>query len=369
MKALSRRRLIAGVGALAASVGSGCSDDAAAAPSLQSDVLAALATHVFVPTMAAFDASAQALASALAALGSSATTATLSAARDAWRACRAAWKVSRAFGYGPTKEHDGNIDWTPIKPDNIEASIAGAATFTSDDVAKLGTSSKGLLAIEYLIFDSAATDAVVLARLDTDAGASARRSFVSALGADLAREASALKAEWDTFGQEVAKAGNGGTVYARAQTALDDVVGELVFQTDVTANAGVAAPLGLKTGGAIAPELEIARLSDNTLTDITNELSGVEAVWTGRFADVDDLGIDDLVREKSPDLADQVVAKIAEAKAAVAAVPPPFRTALTGAPATLQAAFDVIIALKKLLSADVVTALGVTLSVNDNDGD
>ncbi len=365
---LTRRRYLSALAAFAASAVS-CGEETAPAPSLQPDVLTSLATHVFVPTIAAFSASAQALSAALAALGAGATVPTLVAAREAWRSCRAPWKQARAFGYGPTKDHDGNIDWTPIKPDNIEQAIASAPAFTADDIAGRGTSSKGLLALEYLLFDPALTDDAVVAKLTTDAGADARRSYVVALGADLAREAAALEAEWAAFGPEIAKAGSGSAVYQRAQTAIDDIVGQLVFQVDVTANDGIAAPLGLKTGGAIAPELEVARLSDNTLTDIESELAGIEAVWNGRFADVDDLGIDDLVREKSAALADDVLAKIAAAKAAVAAIPPPLRTALTAAPATLQAAFDAIIALKKLLAADVVTTLGVTLSVNDNDGD
>jgi hypothetical protein len=366
--ALTRRRYLSGLAGIAVSAVS-CGDETAPPASMQPDVLNALATHVFVPTIAAFDASAQALAGALGAFGAGATVQTLAAARDAWRVARAAWKIARAFGYGPTKEHDGNIDWTPVKPDNIEEAIASAPSFTADDIAARGTSSKGLLALEYLLFDPTLSDDAIVIKLTTDPGADARRSYVVALGADLAREATALKTKWDAFGPEIAKAGSGSAVYERAQTAIDDIVGQIVFQTDVTANDGIAAPLGLKTGGSVAPELETARLSDNTLADIQNELLGIEAVWSGRFADVDDLGIDDLVREKSAALADDVLAAIAAAKAAVAAVPPPMRTALTGAPTSLQAAFDAIIALKKILAADVVTTLGVTLSVNDNDGD
>lgn len=374
MKEMKRRTFIVGAagvaaGGVAAGIIAGCGDDSTTPPTEEGNAVAALSEHVMVPTVIAFATAAQALSVSLTAFSGGPTLATLTAARQAWRDARAAWMQTRAFGFGPTKEHDGNIDWTPVKTDNIEVAIASAASFTADDIAGKGTSSKGFLALEYLLFDPAAADDVVLARFDTAADAAPRKSYVDALGADLTREAAAVRTKWEAFGPELATAGSGSTVYARAQTALDDVVGQIVFQTDVTANDGIAAPLGLKTGGAIQPEVEVARLSDNTLDDIANELVGIEAIWEGRYADVDDLGIDDLVRKKSAALADDVRAKIAAAKAAVTAVPPPMRTALTGAPASLQAAFDAIIALKKILAADVVTALGVTLSVNDNDGD
>ncbi len=371
---IARRKLVAGVVGLAAgcslaAAAAGCSDDDAPPPTEEGNVLGSLAETVIVPTAQAFGTAAAALAASLVALNAGATTATLTAARQAWRDARAAWMRSRAFGFGPTKEHDGNIDWTPTKPANIDSTIASKPSFTADDIAALGTSSKGFLALEYLLFDPMATDDAVLAKLSTAPDASAKRSYVEALGADLSREASALQAKWEAFGPELSSAGNGSSVYQRAQTAIDDIVGQLVFQVDVTANDGIAAPLGLKTGGTVQPDLELARLSDNTLDDVTNELVGIENVWEGAFDGADDLGIDDLVRKKSAALADDVRAKIAAAKAAVAAVPPPMRTALGSSTATLQAAFDAIIALKKILAADVVTTLGVTLSVNDNDGD
>jgi uncharacterized protein len=372
---IARRKLIVGVVGLAAGGASfvaalaSCSDDEAPPPSEEGNVLGGLADTVIVPTAQAFGTAATALAVSLVALNAGATAATLSAARQAWRDARAAWMRARAFGFGPTKEHDGNIDWTPTKPANIDTTIASKPSFTGDDIAALGTSSKGLLAIEYLLFDPMATDEAVLAKLTTAPDAVAKRSYLEALGSDLSREAAALQAKWEAFGPELASAGNGSNVYVHAQTAIDDIVGQLVFQVDVTANDGIAAPLGLKTGGTVQPDLEIARLSDNTLDDVMNELAGVENIWDGTFNGADDLGIDDLVRKKSASLADDVRAKIAAAKAAVQAVSPPMRTALTSSTTSLQAAFDAIIALKKILAADVVTTLGVTLSVNDNDGD
>lgn len=372
---IARRKLIVGVvgvaagGASVGAVAAGCSDDEAPPPTEEGNVLGSLAETVIVPTAQAFGAAASALAASLVALGAGATIATLGAARQAWRDARAAWMRSRAFGFGPTKEHAPNIDWTPAKPANIDMTIASKSSFTADDIAALGTSSKGFLALEYLLFDPMATDDAVVAKLATAPDAAAKRSYLEALGADLSREAAALQAKWEAFGPELASAGNGSTVYVHAQTAIDDIVGELVYGVDIAANEGIAAPLGLKTGGTVQPELEIARLSDNTLDDVVNELVGIENIWEGTFNGADDLGVDDLVRKKSASLADDVRAKIAAAKAAVQAVPPPMRTTLTSSTASLQAAFDAIIALKKILAADVVTALGVTLSVNDNDGD
>jgi predicted lipoprotein len=358
------------LGAVAAVLPVGCGTEHPPAFD-RSAMLSDLTEMVMLPTLRSFSAGAAALSADLAALAGGPAAAALDAVAASWRACREPWRRSRVFGLGPTQELDGNIDYTPIKEDNIETAIASQPSFTQADIVTLGTSSKGLMAIEYLVFDAEGGAAAVLARLTDAATGSQRRSYLDALGQDLAVQAAALTSAWDEGGyaREVATAGDESATFRAAKDAIDALVNQIIFVVDTTANAGIAAPLGLKTGGTPRPELEIARRSDNTLADVTNDLLGARALWDGAGGGGDGLGLSDLLRDRSASLDDDVRAAMDAALAAVAAVPPPMRTALVSAPSTLQAAFDAVIALKRLLATDVVTALGVTLSVNDNDGD
>ena len=60
---------------------------------------------------------------------------------------------------------------------------------------------------------------------------------------------------------------------------------------------------------------------------------------------------------------------IDEALAAIAAIPHPYRDALTGEPASIDAALEAVRALQRLLGTEVVAVLGATLAFNGNDGD
>jgi predicted lipoprotein len=62
-------------------------------------------------------------------------------------------------------------------------------------------------------------------------------------------------------------------------------------------------------------------------------------------------------------------AALADAEAALLAIPEPFTDALTDSPETAQAAYDSLKALKRVLATEVLSSLGASLKFSDNDGD
>lgn len=335
-----------------------------------------LAYDVAVPTFNALAVQAGILSQALIALEGDPTTATLSASQEAWRATRVAWKRSRVLGFGPAKAMEARVDWVPADADRIEEAVAAKA-FDAPSIQQLGSSQRGFLALEYLLFDAEGGNVVVL---DGLLASSDRRALARALGADLAAAFADLAAAWDPaagdYAGELAEAGEGSTAFPESKNAVDALVNESIFVVEYVLGDEIAKPLGLRNDGVPQPDLVIAGRSDASLDDSIAQLESFQAVYTGVLPsdggaiETSKGGLSDLVKSRgSASLDADVRAATQGALDAVRAVPRPLRTAITAHPTEVQRAYDALRALKTLLAADVATKLGATLSFNDNDGD
>lgn len=369
IRRIARRALITGVIAapLAASARwmVGCSDGTDPGEFDQSAMLRQLADNVMAPTLEELAVRTAALSTALDALAEGPADATLDAARNAWKAARSTWKQTQAFAFGPAEKLEPSIDWWPADGAAIDEYIAEGGPF---DVSKFGANKKGFMALEYLLFDNAAGDTEILERLVGTAS-----ELAAALGADLAAQTAALWETWDpTRGGYADAYGNAGPeseFYKSPKDALDIVVNQMIFMADTAANRQVADPLGLKTGGTVMPELEESRRSDNSLVDLEDRIRGIDAVWEGRYGEVDGLGLVDMVKSRSEPLVGEVRSTIDAAYAAIDALSQTLRLSLTLEPDKVEALFEAIIEIKRVFGSDLVTVLGVTLTFNDNDGD
>lgn len=351
-----------------------CSNSADSAADAK-PVLVDLTNNVMLPTYRAVDASAGALLTATKALEAAPSAATLTAAQGAWRAARKPWHQGEAFRFGPVKTKDitSAVDFWPARGETIDAALAGQEPFTVASVEALGANAKGFHGLEYVLFDAAAGDAAVLVRLTTDPLAKRRLAYASAAAEHLKGKTAELLAAWEpagaNFAREITEAGSGSALFPSGKAAVDQIVNSAVFATELVTATQIGKPYGTKTGGNPQPDLEESPRSDNSLADMLDTLEGARNVYTGAFGAVDGKGISDLVRAKNPALDDRVLVAFDDAKAKVAAVPPPFRTAITGERPAVEAAYQACRTLKNTMSTEVATALATTLQFNDNDGD
>ena len=81
---------------------------------------------------------------------------TLQAARAAWWAARAPWKHSEIVMFGPATEQPYRIyplaDLWPARTDTIEALLASSAAVSADAVAAMGGATRGMPALEYMLW-------------------------------------------------------------------------------------------------------------------------------------------------------------------------------------------------------------------------
>ncbi len=342
----------------------------------QRAVIRDLANVVMRPWQSEVAAGAATVKTTIAAFCDAPTEANLNAAQAAWRAARAPWKHAEMLRFGPAEDLriGSAIDFWPVRPDTIELAITSAPEpITAEHIASLGTSSKGSPALEYLIFDPSAGNAAILLSLGgMDAEATQRCAYTRALGEAFANDAAALEAAWSPTGggfvDQVANAGSGSTTFTSGQAAIGRVVNLLNASLQVTNENKLSGPLGLNTG---SPDLLLveSRFSDHSLDDLLENLHGVEEVYFGRHGDKSGQGLTVLVNARSSAIDTAVKQALTEALSKVSAIPQPLRTSIAAHPDSIIAAHAAIRALRIRLSTDVASVLGVSILLNDSDGD
>lgn len=298
----------------------------------------------------------------------------LAEAQDAWRRTRGPLKRSEAFLFGPVKDLGINqaIDFWPTRPNNIEDAIAGDGDFDQAFVESLGTSAKGLPAIEYLLFDPVGGNAAILARLTDPTTGAHRCDYLSALAVNVQSQAQTLRDAWDSddgaFLQNLIEAGDS-KPYPNVSMAISDFVNSMIFLSEAVQGTKLGGPLGKKTGGNPSPSSAESFFSDNSLEDIISNLEGLKSLYLAQYGGQDGLGFDDYIRSKDPVLADEITLQIDAALDAVRSIPPPLTTAVELNSGPVEAAYNEVRQVQVLLESQFASLLGATVTFNDNDGD
>lgn len=343
---------------------------------LQKAVMGDLAKIVIYPWQKELATEATAVESTVTAFCAASTEANLVAAQNAWRKARIPWKHAEMVRLGPVEELrlGAAIDFWPVRPDTIEAAITSAPEpVTAEHIAALGTSSKGLPAIEYLLFDPIGGNATILTSLGgMDAAAVKRCDYARALAETFANDAAALEAAWNPMGgayiDELVNAGAGSKTFTSGQAGIAGIVNLLNASLQGLNENKLSAPLGLNTASPDATLVE-SRYSDNSLTDLLENLRGVEEIYYGRHGETSGQGLSVLVNARSSAIDSAVKTALTDAESKVSAIAPPLRTAITAQPETATATHAAIRALRIRLSTDVASVLGVSILLNDTDGD
>jgi putative iron-regulated protein len=330
--------------------------------------------QVILPTYVELSARTAELAEQLDTLGTAPSEVDLSLLRQAYFDVRGPWEESQAFGFGPAVElhAQAGIDQSPIDAAKLDAELASDTELSVKYVRGLGANKRGLHAIEYLLFPATPElDALLLA---DDAGGQRRRQFLSAAGQVVADQAAQLLLAWDPtdgdYAGKFSRPGGPDSVAATVQAGLDSLLNEAVVVSEVLANVKLGGPLGVTKGGKVDPSAQESERSGATSGDLLANLRGVRNVYLAAREDsASSASLSSLVHGRSPSADLHARAALAEAEAALRAMPEPFTRALEESPESVEAAYESTKALKRVLATEVLGTLGASLKFSDNDGD
>lgn len=312
--------------------------------------------HVIVPTYTLLAARVDALKTAVEALAADPTATTVEAARAAWIAARQPWEQSEAFLFGPVNSfgYDPALDTWPLNEADLDAVLAGEDPLTPEFVQALPESLKGYHTVEYLIFGADSTK-------EASAYTPRELEYLKATAEDMAQNAQLLARSWTTrvdgrapYADVFRTAGEAGnSAYPSIQAAGQEIVEGMVGILDEVANGKIAEPYDNRD-----PRLVESQFSFNSQIDFQDNIRGVRRAWLG-------LGPDDaspagaslsgFVARRDPALAERVLAELDAGIAAIAAIPSPFRDAITqpGAASKIEAAQAALRTAQATLEADV----------------
>ncbi len=277
-----------------------------------------------------------------------ATEPELLACRTTWRSARETWEQSEAFLFGPvsTDNIDPRIDTWPVNFTDLEQQLASEAEFTEAYIDDLEDALKGFHPIEYLIFgEDGNKPAAALSTRD--------KEYLKGLAQNLKKLTADLKDEWQpatsgSYHQIFSTAGEGSTSYPTHKAAVEELVNAMAGICDEVANGKID-----EVFVAQDPTLEESPFSQNSITDFTNNIKGVQDVYLGKYA-ADGKGLEDLVREYNLQLDGDIKLKLAAALTALGNITDPFGEAITTQPILVQNAVDAINDLKTILEEDLM---------------
>lgn len=313
------------------------------------------------------------------------------AARSAWMHSIDVWEQAEMLRYGPSAPFDtlggqnlreSIYAWPDVNRCLIEQQVVSRA-YERPDFSELSTSTRGLAAMEYLLFyegiDNAcqATDAInamgTWAALTPDELRQRKAGYARAIAADVVAAARRIVTAWhpNGFQAQVETAGLGSTIFPTQQVAFSVIAeGAFYLDTDVK-DLRLGRPLGIVNCPAgRCPEALESQWADRGREHLRNNLRGARLVLEGCAAG-NNQGFDDRLEAAGAGaLANQMRADLNAAEAAINAIPgTSLRQALASDPASLMRVHAAIKELTDFLKGEFSMTLQIvsTRVAGDND--
>lgn len=333
------------------------------------------------------------LVTATEALASNPNQATRTEAQAAWTRAIDAWQVAELLRYGPAADRatlggkglrEEIYAWPDLNRCLIEEQIVSRA-YEGAGFASLSTSTRGLGAIEYLLFYPGADNACgpmstinttgAWAALSADELSRRKAAYARSAAADVATRTKELVAAWEPAGflAQLAGAGRGSTLFPTQQDAISASAEALFFLDTELKDRKLAAPLGIAATscmGTICPDARESLWAERGKQHVRNNLAGARLLMEGCAAG-SGLGFDDLLEAVGASgLVTKMRTDLAAAEAAVDAIPgDSLGQALRTDRASVQRAYDAVKEVTDFLKLEFSMALAITSKRVEGDHD
>lgn len=339
--------------------------------------------NVILPAHEAFVSESALLVQKVHAFQAEPTVEKLEALQAQWKQVSLAWKACELFELGPVQEvfiHNLIHKW-PTNPKLIEEHLASADSIDQDLIDSIGSTSKGLPAIEYLIFwnmpeggsDDLDNTAILSTLTDAPDGPK-RMQYLVELVKNLHHESQILLNIWEGSGNNYAEDFiNADSDGGELQSSISMLTNAMVAQLEEMLKMNLGDPLGHSTYGKPQPEKVEAGRSEHSLPNLIRNLETFKIAFNGGSSE-EQLGFDDYLdfldaQYENEPLSAKINAQTDAALAALKAIDGPLHVAVVEHPDQVRAAHEELKQLLVLIKADMVNHFGVTITFNDNDGD
>lgn len=291
----------------------------------------------------------------------------LESLRAQWLGATLAWKTVEVYALPGLFLIHNAIEKRPARAAFIEDVIEqtspdGLGALDAAFIESVGSTSKGLAAVEYLVFPSDGHPAPVLESFADPV----RGAFLTALTANLAAKTEELYLFWAPEGGDYVRTfRENDSEGADIRGSISLLANQTIQLTETVMRKRLGVPMGSPDGVPAPREVE-SYASGESLALMSANLESLRQIL--------DAGLDDYLDylDRSPadrKLSSAIRTQIETALDAIAGVPVPLSRAVTEAPAEVERAFEALRPLLVFVKTDMAALLGITVTFSDNDGD
>ena len=369
MRKFSRRIL---VGALL-TVAISC--DKESTPSATFDrgpLLENLGESVILPAYDTLTSRALRLETAAEAFAGNAGAEELSALRDHWLAAYIAFQHCAYFNFGPADELLLNtaLNTFPTSKVKVDDNIASGSY---DLAAVSSNNAKGFSALDYLLYGTGDSDVEILEMYSADPDASQRKQYLLDVVTDIRLRSEAVFTKWAPAGDNYI-----GTFVSLTGNDVGSATGMLLnaaiqyLERDLRDNK-IGIPLGIRSLNVPIPDNCEALHSEKSITLAGESTLALQNIYLGKGKS-DGIGFDDYLAAINAVyngglLDDAIRPQLELAKTKVEAIPEPYSETVMNNQGPPTQAYQELQKLVILLKTDMMSALGILITYQDNDGD
>jgi len=279
--------------------------------------------------------------------------------QNQWKKTTKTWKRCELFDIGiiNTSFIHYRIHRWPIDTDKIESYIDGINPINISFIENKGSSTKGIAAIEYILFNYNKTSILTDQR---------KIDYLKALATNLHNNTIELHSLWKTYENSFKE-----TVENGISGSQNRLLNAIVSSIEETIQTKIGKALGSKNGGNIdTHELEAYR-SEYSLELMQSTLLSIKNCFTGDFGtNTRKIGFNSyIIAFENETLITEINAAILNCETQLEAINQSLEATIindTNQVALLKESFKELLYLIKI---DVSSFIGSTLTFNDNDGD
>lgn len=324
-----------------------------------------LSQNVVIPAFQDFETSTKLFSQSADSFGKHPDRAYLQALKKDFKSTRLTAKKLELLKFGPLNETKmySLIDKWPTNSRFIEDFIAGEDSLTQAFIDSKGATSKGLPAIEYLIFGN---EDSILNSFQND---NRRRQYLSSLASNLHAESVIMTNLWTSEG------GNYATTYSNniasgLDGSLSMTVNQMSSFIEYLCYTKVGKPLGKEMSVGQNPMLLEAPLSQHSRELLVANMDIFIQLFTGGD---NELGFDDyldyLQQNQKVKLSSEIINLSNKIKTGLKAENRSLYDIINSDPQSIEWLYEDFKSLLILIKTDMTSTLSVSLTFSDNDGD